>query len=433
MLPVWIVYIVELLLFFIFKPYIDNHELFSVILISINIPFVFHMIGKYQKKVFVIMFLGFFIRLFFMFWDIYGKRIFPLPHSGGDSERFLSTAIEISNNLSLLNISIYGGAYSKILGIVYFLGPVNRMIGQYLNVLLGISTVVLIWKVMQKLKLRFKVKMISLTVAAFFPSAIIFSSIFLREALTTFLVVLSFYLFINWYKTNKIAYFIFSVIILLCGSWLHSGIIGVLVGYVFMLLFYSHSKNQLKFTFKSSVIFTVIAMGIIQFNVISLDSIPFLNKFTSLVEDTEDFYEIASGSGRGGAAYLTGLITDSPIEIILHGPIKMFYFISSPLPLDWRSVLDVVTFMFDGLIYFSLFSYVILNYKSFAKGDPLIIGMFIMLMTTVFIFGIGVNNAGTAMRHRYKIFYLLFIQFLIIFGKKKMIKDGNKKETIRYI
>jgi len=154
-------------------------------------------------------------------------------------------------------------------------------------------------------------------------------------------------------------------------------------------------------------------------NAISLDNIPFFNKFTHLVEDTDDFYEIASGSGRGDAAYLTNLKTENPLELVLHGPIKMLYFLSSPLPWDWRGIIDIISFLYDGIIYLPLILYSVANFKKYVRGNPLSIGVFLMLITTVFIFGIGVNNAGTAMRHRYKIFYLIFILFLMVFNKKK--------------
>jgi len=192
MLIAWTILVIELLIFFILKPVVENYELFSLILILINIPFVFYMIAKYQKKIFVILFLGFFIRLMFMFWDVYGKSIFELPHSGGDSERFLATSMEISKNLSLIDGQVYGGLYSKIMGVVFFFGPLDRMVGQYINVLLGITTIVLVWKILKELNLDLKIRIVGLAIITFFPSAIIFSSIFLRESLVSFLVVFSF-------------------------------------------------------------------------------------------------------------------------------------------------------------------------------------------------------------------------------------------------
>src|SRR5699024_8100324 len=137
MLFVWIVFFIELLIYFIFKAFVENHELLSVVLIIFNMSFVLLVIFRYKEKVSLILFLGYFIRLFFMFWDIYAKEIFQLPHSGDDSEGFFSSSLQVSNDMSLLSEQIYGGLYSKVLGIIYFLGPSDRILGQYINVLLG--------------------------------------------------------------------------------------------------------------------------------------------------------------------------------------------------------------------------------------------------------------------------------------------------------
>src|SRR5699024_9590631 len=130
------------------------------------------------------------------------------------------------------------------------------------------------------LRLDKKVKIISLIIMTLFPSGIIFSSIFLRESLISLFVTLSFYNFVKWYKTNKVKRIIFAIIIILIGASLHSGVIGILIGYIFMILFYNHSTERLVFTFKSNIMFIFFTMLIIVMNSYSLESIPFLNKFT---------------------------------------------------------------------------------------------------------------------------------------------------------
>src|SRR5699024_6112121 len=115
-----------------------------------------------------------------------------------------SSSLQVSNDMSLLSEQIYGGLYSKVLGIIYFLGPSDRILGQYINVLLGFTVIILVWKILTELRLDKKVKIISLIIMTLFPSGIIFSSIFLRESLISLFVTLSFYNFVKWYKTNKV-------------------------------------------------------------------------------------------------------------------------------------------------------------------------------------------------------------------------------------
>lgn len=46
--------------------------------------------------------------------------------------------------------------------------------------------------------------------------------------------------------------------------------------------------------------------------------------------------------------------------------------------------------------------------KNIIKNNNLLINIVLILLLTIFIFGIGVQNAGTAMRHRQKILPVFF-------------------------
>lgn len=421
----------EFLVYFIVSPFILNHELFSILIIMLNIPVVLMVIAKFQKKFAIVLFLGFFIRIVFVLWDIYGRNIFSLPHSGGDTEFFLSTGVKIANNLSLLSETLYGGMYSKLLGILFFVVSEERIIAQYINVLLGLTTIILVLKILKELNISTKIQMLSLILMTFLPHALIFSSILLREALVAFLVTFSFYFFTKWFKLNKIVYFLWAIIILLAAASFHSGVLGVIVGYIFMLTFYNYNQKKLIASLKSVVVFSIFITLMLLMNFIPLENVPFFDKFTQYAESTEDIYNIASGNESGGSSYLTGLTINSTIELILYAPIKMIYFITSPLPWDWRGALDIVSFLFDGILYLFLILYPLLTYRKFVKADPLTLGLFITLVSTILIFGVGIDNSGTALRHRYKIFYLSVIFFVLVHSNKTYKINSQKKKRFQ--
>ena len=121
----------------IFRGYIADVDAVVVWMAALHVPFLAIGFSKY-KPVANALFVGYFLRFITMLIDLYTR--FPLPHSGGDTERFLATATVISDNLYLLGQGIYGGAYSKLLGMLFSLTGPHRVIGQYLNVILGLPT-----------------------------------------------------------------------------------------------------------------------------------------------------------------------------------------------------------------------------------------------------------------------------------------------------
>ncbi len=435
----WLILIIEILLFFIIKPFTNDPDFFATVLIAINIPIVLFVFIRYMKEAFLLLLIGLFLRLFTMYWDIYANDIFLLPNSGEDSVGFYLAAVSISENLGFLRGEIYGGLYSKILGIVLYLGPESRILLQYINVLLGIFTIMLVYKIMTQLKVDLQYKKILLLVMVFFPSSIILSSILLREAFITFLITLSFAYFLQWIFKGDLKNAVLSITALIIGGLFHSGVIIIFIGYFFMFLFYRPQKKKFQTSRETVFVFSALLLSIVYLTSLEPEQIPFLAKYTHALETTENLYEITT-DGRGGSSYLDTLVINNPIQLILYSPLKMFYFYISPLPMDWRGLKDIITFTADSMFYGVLFLYPVFNYRKLIKGDPVAISLFIMLLAATFTFGIALNNTGTAMRHRNKLFYLIILLFSISIQKRnnnkleserKLDKRLSKKEIIK--
>ena len=411
MVLVWLVLLIEILVVALFRSIISDFELISAFIIIINIIFVTIYISRFKKSLLFIIYIGFVMRLFFLFWDVFGRDIFILPGSGGDTEGFYNTGLLISQNINLIDDSIYGGVYSKFLGLLFYLIGPQRIVGQYINVLLGLTIIIIIIKTLKLLEVREKYTILSAALIACFPNAIIFSSILLREAFISCLVLISFYLFVKWYKYNKKVYLNLSIIFLGLASTFHSGVIGMVIGYIFMLLFYRHAIKKLVFNMKT-IIYFIIIISIGSLLYYQLGEL-FLNKFNNISGMT-DIYDVTNYSS-GGSAYLTEIRINSIWTFILNTPIKMFYFFTSPLPMNWRGLSDVFSFLLDGLVYLLLLIGILLNYKKISKKEAIVVALFIIVLSVSLIFAIGVSNAGTAMRHRHKILpiIIIFYTFLV--------------------
>ena len=356
-----------------------------------------------------------------MFWDLYARNIYSLPNSGADTVMFYRMSVLISNNLSMIGTT-NGGMYSNILGITFSLIGPQRMFGQYLNVLLGISTVFMIYKTLENLEINPKVIQIVILIASFFPNSILFSGIFLREIFPTFFVSVSLYFFIKWFKGTRTRNILLAFLFLGLASTFHSGVIGISLGYIFAYLFYKKESNNFKFSANTILAFILI-FGIFVLSFTVLNDFLF-GKFTD-VENIDDIFRTATPSGAGGSAYLKGLEINNLGQFILFIPIKSLYFLFSPFPWDWRGVFDIFTFLFDSMLYMITIYNVVKHIKLLRKR-PLTISLVLMLLGAVLIFATGVSNTGTAMRHRQKLLPVFLMLLGIIINLKFQHKTISK-------
>lgn len=416
----WIGLIIEIIVWSFFRPFIEDTETSAAMLVGINAFIV--MISFLKEKGFYIniLFPAYLLRLFAMIWDIYASDIFILPNSGGDAIGFFYSAEAIAGNIDLITGQIYGGLYAKIVGSIFAFVGAERLIGQYINVLLGMTTIIFLYKTLLMLKVNKKIVKRSLFIIAFFPNAVVLSGIFLREAIISTFIMISVYFFVKWYCHKNYNYMLFSTVYLLIASAFHAGVVGIFVGYVFFYMFYKHDKKSFASSYKSVgifVFFVSIALVIAtQFNEV------LLLKFAS-IENMEDIYSKAALS-LGESAYLTGIEINSLIDVLFYGPIKMFYFLASPLPMDWRGFADIIAFFMDGSFYLGVIVYGLLNFKHL-KNNPIAVGILIILLITSFIFGLGSSNAGTAIRHRHKILPIFLILLAVMLSGKQKFKVTN--------
>ncbi|MHC0552857.1 hypothetical protein [Salinicoccus sp. CNSTN-B1] len=127
---------------------------------------------------------------------------------------------------------------------------------------------------------------------------------------------------------------------------------------------------------------------------------------------------------------MTGLEINNIFQLIVFSPIKIIYFIASPMPWSVRNFSDLISFFLDALFYvFALI--VFIRNIDVVKRRPILAIVLLGIAAGWLIFGLGISNAGTALRHRFKLFYLIIIAFALIGSKKKpgphtIVDDGAR-------
>lgn len=400
----------QLVVFSFFMPKSIEGE---VAFIAVNFIFVVSFLAiKFPRYLFFFI-IGYLLRITLLAID-YGTS-FPVLHSGSDTETFhriaLDNVLRGGYNRHLTN-------YTIILTWLYALLGECRLIAQYINVLFGMGVLVYLLKTLEELDLSEKLKKKTLLIAVLFPHLIIFSGILLREAWIQFFIAISLFYFVKWLKYGNIRFIILVVGSVLAASWMHAGTLLVVIGYLIAFAYYYPKLQKSKITVTAVIASFILIAGLVVFMIFTED---FTRKFNNF--DLEEMQEVGlhARSFRGESSYLTWINPHSPAQILLFSPLKMFYFLFSPIPLDWRGVQDIIAFLLDSIFYF-FFIYCALKYYKTIENilkKNILKYLLIAVFFSVFIFAYGTTNAGTAIRHRCKIFPLILITYAISVSERK--------------
>ncbi len=372
-----------------------NSEVLSLCIIIITTISVIITIAKNtDKKVnFLILYFSYFLNLLLV---IYDRFIASLDST--DPEAFHRAAIQKMNGDYSLN---YGSFYTDLLSYIYKLFSLQRIAAQYFNVLLAITSALILIRILKLMKIDEKYITLALAFFSFSPNRMLMTAVLRREALIVFFISISVYNYILWWNNNKMANFILSMLFCLLGSLFHSGIVGLAVGYLLSLLLYNRNENKFRFnyyTIGGMVFFTFLILFLnVRFGSVLFAKLQF-NDASQIINNVS--------IGRGSSGYSVGFYTGNIyIDLVINTPIRVVYYVLSPMPWDWRGLGDVVAFCLSSLFYFVGY---VLFYKVMKKKialnheEKIIIVFFLCMIVSDIIFAWGVKNAGTAMRHRDK-------------------------------
>ena len=152
-----------------------------------------------------------------------------------------------------------------------------------------------------------------------------------------------------------------------------------------------------------------------------------LNSYFRDADSLEDIVSIADAYEEGGSAYNANIVSnDSTVGFIVNTPFRMFYFLFAPVPWNWRSATDAIAFVFSALFYGYVFIKALVyavKSRSFSIGSA----FFLIALLTLMMFGWGVSNSGTALRHRDK----MVIHYLIMYALIQNEKVQSRRRQVR--
>lgn len=379
-----------------------------------------------KKELNQILFVALTIRIFVI---LIGNYFISLPDSTGDARSYEYDAWIMSQYGFVEVLSFYPGPSSAfltwIIAIIYSLTDRSIIMAQSLSLFFGITSIYLgcviaekIWNIKSSIKVGW--------VLALFPTLILYSCLTMREAYVWFFFLVALLGILNWYNSRTLKYLIFVFIGFLGATFFHGGMfIGALV---FLILvgaqFFGDMIGSLKFgriNIKSFffVFFMIFFLGYFASGKISL---PKIGNFNEMFEMKRIIIK-TSKSQSGEASYPEWLTVNKPTELVYKTPLRAIYFLFAPFPWDVSKKSHLIG-MFDGFFYLSMIFLILKNIKTILR-NPVLKLILIILICYFLVFGIGVGNFGTGLRHRAKFVIALIIlasPFLprLIFFKKKI-------------
>lgn len=417
MIFAFFIFVFEGLCCYLFREFVwfaENMDLISLIVIMINVIILSKILCKYakNKNEIFILWLAFMARIIIMLFDVYAPEIRINVHSGLDSVTFHNEAV----NVAISGTYAVGNLYSNVLGLIYSMFGKQIVIAEYFNILLSMWAILLLKDILYLLPIESKSRMIGFAVMALGPNYILLSPITLRESCIIFFITASLWAFIKWWGTKKTKYICISIAYSILGAMFHSGAIAMTLAYGIIIILYDQKRMRFTISLKTLAIGMIVLFCFATISIVMGDSI--FGKFQR-VNDIMDISHEADNFAIGGSAYLESQTTGSISEMVMNTPIRMFYFVFSPVPWTWRGFNDAFAFIFSTSIYlYATISMIKALRQKDCQNRNLIIVFLIMALFSALVFAWGVSNAGTALRHREKFISVYIVMLAVCLNDK---------------
>lgn len=297
--------------------------------------------------------------------------------------------------------------YSWLIGWVYWVFGVRAPLAiQAANVLMGTLAVVNAYRLGVLLWGRRAGLNVGL-VAAVFPSLVLWSAITMREA--PFVLLLSYAALraARWARHGDARSLYVALASAIGAAVFHSGAFAAAAAIVAFAAFPAIARSSAgRVRSGASALGAVLLVGLLL-----VAMVQFRVGFTKvggnpLDLDLEAIRTSQTIRARGGAAYLTGLRANSPVDLVWQGPIRMVYVVLTPFPWQVTSSFQLIGLV-DAAGYWWL-AYLGFHRRRAIWQDPSARAVLVILGFLVLAFGLGTSNFGTAVRHRQK-FAILFV------------------------
>ncbi|MFB9868650.1 ArnT family glycosyltransferase [Vreelandella sulfidaeris] len=347
-------------------------------------------------------------------------RVFRPPGATADSSRFISHAQhyanmewhEIFNSIPLFSSSYYawlGGLFQKVVGeSSLFLIATSFFFGHVVVVI----TAIICYQLWGK-----RTAIWAAMIMALYPFGAFNSILAMREEIAIMFFLMGLYFYIHWVAGKSPLGLVWGGLLFGVSVLFHPGWVAAFFGvaaYLAYFLYRSLVRDRQRFVTKLHASKVLLAVGMLFFSVgiIAFSGGISLGKGVELGGEsdegiTDTIEERFAGEATGGSAYPSFVAQGNPFTQPWLIPARIIYFHFSPFPWDIRSPLQV-TGLISSVLYWFLAWRVYRGWNELKQREECLAMLFIFGAIT-FVFALGVNNIGTAIRHKTKLLGLFVI------------------------
>jgi 4-amino-4-deoxy-L-arabinose transferase-like glycosyltransferase len=365
--------------------------------------------GSLRPNISKILFVALIIRVLVM---LIGHYLVTLPDSTADAMSFEREAWSIAQGGFFNVIDNYIGPDAKfiswLIAIPYSLFGRSILLAKSITLFFGMGSVFLGWLLAKKIWNNNIANKVGWAIALF-PSLILYSVLVLREAYIAFFLLLALYGIAGWIKNDEYKSIVLALIGFTGATFFHGalmvgGLVFLIIVGVVKLKQFLKLLTNLKINIESIILIILISI-FLQNYLSNKINVPYLGNFAAST-NIERIFSKTQGATRGVASWPEWTKISSPIEFLYKAPVRSIYIVLAPFPWDVKKTKHLIG-MLDAFLYAYLTFLILFNIK-FIWKDPFLRIVLIILLTYLLVFGIGVGNFGTGVRHRSK-FVIMFI------------------------
>ena len=381
------------------------------------------------KEIFKILIIAYLVRILFL---IINNNFFYLPDGDMDGLIFEQRGWNWSQDGFINLFKYYNGPgtyfYSLLIAIPYSILGRSFLFIQSFSILFGIGSVLIGYLIGKKLWGN-NIAIKATWIIALFPSIVSYSVLAMREVYITFFILLAINGIIEWSRNKTFKSIIIITLSFIAATFFHgASAIGLLV--FLLIISLENLKKILKLILNQKInlkilVVTICSSVVILAYVFNKFDIPYMDNFKT-ASDPDHLKFVINDKIKGDAAYPEWTRINSNSELIYKIPIRAIYFLISPLPWEIYKTSHLLG-MVDSILYMFLIFLIFRNRKVIWK-DPGLRIILLILVSYFIVFGVGVGNFGSGIRHRTKFVIGLIllaaplIPRLIIFKKNWLKK-----------
>ncbi len=402
---------------------LDFNGLISLLFVTLIVI----IIAKKKTSIASILYVALGLRLLVI---VFFQNILILPDSYGDTTVFENRAYEWSQGGFYNALNNFPGVNSRFLSwlmaLLYSLFGRSEIMAQSISLLFAMGSIFMAIIIAEKIWDKNSAKKVG-WILAFFPTIVLYSTLFTREPYSWFFLLTALYGIVRWSQDRRLSSLLITLIGFTGATFFHGGLL--LGGLIFLIfIMFVNIKELLKAAIILKISFISIFLFIFILSVVIfltnyVDSIPKLHSFKEMLDVNLILKEISYRNIKS-AAYPEWTIPTDGIDLIFKAPIRIVYFIFSPFPWDINKLSHIIGFL-DSICYILLFILLTKNFKKIIN-DPTLKIIFLILACYLIVFGIVSGNFGTAIRHRAK-FFIFLILLVAPWIPKLTLKKIKKK------